>query len=48
MVTSGAVTLADQRATGPDHHAVQTLVLAKNDHGWQITAFHNTRRASPR
>ena len=44
MVTSGAVTLADQRATGPDHQSVQTLVLAKKGNRWQITAFQNTRQ----
>jgi uncharacterized protein (TIGR02246 family) len=44
MVTSGAVTLADQRATGPDHQSVQTFVLAKNGNRWQMTAFHNTRQ----
>jgi uncharacterized protein (TIGR02246 family) len=44
MVTSGAVTLADRRATGPDHESVQTFVLTKNGSRWQITAFHNTRQ----
>jgi uncharacterized protein (TIGR02246 family) len=44
MVTSGAVTLADQSATGPDHQSVQTLVLIKNGNHWQVTAFHNTRQ----
>lgn len=43
MVTSGAVTLADQGATGPEHEAVQTFVLTKNGDRWQITAFQNTR-----
>src|SRR4051794_37830113 len=44
MVTSGAVTLADQSATGPDHQSVQTFVLTKNDGRWRVAAFHNTRR----
>ena len=44
MVTSGAVTIADQSATGSDHEAVQTFVLAKNGDRWQITGFHNTRQ----
>jgi uncharacterized protein (TIGR02246 family) len=44
MVTSGAVMLADQGETGPDHESVQTFVLVKNGDRWQITAFHNTRR----
>lgn len=43
MVLSGAVTLASQRETGPDHQSVQTFVLTKNDDRWQVTAFHNTR-----
>jgi uncharacterized protein (TIGR02246 family) len=47
MVTSGAVTLADQSATGPDHESVQTFVLAKNGDRWQMTAFHNTRKQVP-
>lgn len=45
MVTSGAVTLAGQGATGPDHESVQTFVLTKNGDGWRIAAFHNTRLA---
>lgn len=44
MVTSGAVTLASQSATGPDHQSVQTFVLIKNGNRWQVTAFHNTRQ----
>jgi uncharacterized protein (TIGR02246 family) len=44
MVAVGAVTLAAQQATGPDHDAVQTLVLVKNRNRWRITAFHNTRQ----
>ena len=44
MVTTGAVTLASQSATGPDHQSVQTFVLIKNGYRWQITAFHNTRQ----
>jgi hypothetical protein len=44
MVTSGAVTLAGQSATGPDHQSVQTFVLIKNGNRWQVTAFHNTRQ----
>jgi uncharacterized protein (TIGR02246 family) len=44
MVTSGAVTLAGQDATGPDHESLQTFVLVKNDGRWRVTAFHNTRR----
>lgn len=44
MVAVGAVTLATQRATDPDHDAVQTLVLVKNRNQWRITAFHNTRQ----
>jgi len=43
MVAVGAVTPASQRAAGPDHDAVQTLVLVKRDR-WRIAAFHNTRR----
>ena len=43
MITSGAVTLADQGAAGPDHRSVQTFVLIKSDDRWRITAFHNTR-----
>jgi uncharacterized protein (TIGR02246 family) len=43
LLTSGAVTLADQVATGADHDSVQTFVLVKKDDCWQITAFHNTR-----
>jgi uncharacterized protein (TIGR02246 family) len=42
MVSSGAVTLAEQ--TAPDHHSVQTFVLAKDNHRWQIAAFQNTRQ----
>jgi uncharacterized protein (TIGR02246 family) len=44
MVTSGAVTLASQSATGPDHESVQTFVLSKNGSYWRVAAFHNTRR----
>lgn len=44
MVTSGAVALASRSATGPDHHSVQTFVLIKNGHRWQVAAFHNTRQ----
>ena len=44
MVIPGAVTLAGQRATGPDHESVQTFVLAKNRNRWQVAAFQNTRR----
>ncbi|TNC23391.1 SgcJ/EcaC family oxidoreductase [Amycolatopsis alkalitolerans] len=44
MVTSGAVTLANEGAPGPDHDSVQTFVLVKNGDRGQITAFHNTRR----
>jgi uncharacterized protein (TIGR02246 family) len=44
MITSGAVTLADQSATGPDHESVQTFVLIKSGNRWRITAFHNTRQ----
>lgn len=44
MVTSGAVTPADQGAADPDHDSVQTFVLVKDGDHWQITAFHNTRR----
>jgi uncharacterized protein (TIGR02246 family) len=44
MVTSGAVTSADQDATDPDHGSIQTFVLVKNGDRWQITAFHNTRQ----
>jgi ketosteroid isomerase-like protein len=44
MVMSGAVTLADQSVTGPDHESVQTFVLIKDDDQWRVTAFHNTRR----
>jgi uncharacterized protein (TIGR02246 family) len=44
MVTSGAVTLAGQSATGPDHQSVQTFVLIKNGNRWQVAAFHNTRQ----
>lgn len=44
MVTSGAVTLAGQRDTGPDHESVQTFTLTKDGSDWYVTAFHNTRR----
>jgi uncharacterized protein (TIGR02246 family) len=44
MVISGAVTLAGQSATGPDHESVQTFVLTKNGTGWRVAAFQNTRR----
>ncbi len=44
MIAVGAVTSATQPATGPDHDAVQTLVLVKGGSRWRITAFHNTRR----
>ena len=44
MVTSGAVTLAGQRAAGPDHASVQTFVLVKTASGWRVTAFQNTRQ----
>jgi uncharacterized protein (TIGR02246 family) len=44
MVTSGAVVLAGQSATGPDHESVQTFVLIKNGDRWRVAAFHNTRR----
>ena len=44
MVISGAVTLAHQSATGPDHESVQTFVLTANGNRWLVAAFHNTRR----
>ena len=44
MVTSGAVTLDGQSATGPDHESVQTFVLIKNGNRWRVAAFHNTRQ----
>jgi uncharacterized protein (TIGR02246 family) len=44
MTTSGAVTLAGQSATAPNHVSIQTFVLIKTDDRWQITAFHNTRQ----
>ena len=44
MVTSGAVTLAGQSATGQDRESVQTFVLVNNSRRWQVTAFHNTRQ----
>jgi uncharacterized protein (TIGR02246 family) len=47
MVISGEVTLASQRATGPDHESVQTFVLTKNGGRWGVAAFHNTRRPAP-
>jgi uncharacterized protein (TIGR02246 family) len=43
-VISGAVTLAGQSGTGPDHQSVQTFVLTKNGDRWQVAAFHNTRK----
>jgi uncharacterized protein (TIGR02246 family) len=46
MVVTGAVTLASQIATGPDHQSVQTFVLTKNSDRWRVTAFHNTRRVA--
>jgi uncharacterized protein (TIGR02246 family) len=48
MVTSGAVTRADQAGTRPDHESVQTFVLVENGGRWRITAFHNTRRQTQR
>ena len=47
MVISGEVTLAGQRATGPDHESVQTFVLSKNGDRWRVAAFQNTRRQVP-
>jgi uncharacterized protein (TIGR02246 family) len=44
MVTTGAVMLAGQIATGPDHESVQTFVLVKNGNLWRVAAFHNTRK----
>ena len=44
MVTSGAVVLAGQSATGSDHESVQTFVLIKNGNRWRVAAFHNTRK----
>ncbi len=44
MVIPGAVTLARQSPTGPDHESVQTFVLIKNDNRWRVAAFHNTRQ----
>jgi uncharacterized protein (TIGR02246 family) len=44
MVASGAVMLAGQIATGPDHVSVQTFVLVKNGNLWRVAAFHNTRK----
>jgi hypothetical protein len=44
VVTSGAVTLAGQSATGPDHESVPTVVLIKNASRWRVAAFHDTRR----
>lgn len=44
MVLTGAVTIASQRETGPDHRSVQTFVLTKDGGRWRVAAFHNTRR----
>jgi uncharacterized protein (TIGR02246 family) len=44
MVTSSAVTPADQSAASPDHQSVQTFVLTKNGDRWRVAAFHNTRQ----
>jgi uncharacterized protein (TIGR02246 family) len=44
MVTSGAVTLAEQKTTDPDHESIQTFVLIKAGDRWRATGFHNTRR----
>lgn len=43
VVVPGAVTRASERATGPDHNAVQTFVLTRNDERWLVAAFQNTR-----
>jgi uncharacterized protein (TIGR02246 family) len=45
MVIPGVVTRAGERATGPGHDAVQTFVLTRNDDGWRIASFQNTRVA---
>jgi uncharacterized protein (TIGR02246 family) len=44
MVIPGVVTLAGQRAAGPDHQSVQTFVLTKDADRWRVAAFQNTRR----
>jgi uncharacterized protein (TIGR02246 family) len=44
LVTSGAVPLAGQGATGPDHQSMQTFVLIKDGGHWRVSAFHNTRQ----
>src|SRR5258708_12277752 len=42
MVISGVVTLADQRATGPDHESLQPFVLLKHPNRCLAASFPTT------